>query len=282
MHRSSVLDAYVAGSGAEKGETDDVGAAAARPVAGATPPQCPSAAGNEGLEDAQADKDELWNASAGPTQVQSIPSHAPVEPAAEALPGPNRTGDPTPPPARRPRVLLAVTGSVAAIKTAQLATCLLAFAEVKVAVTRGARAFLEGLELPGSCLPLLDDEGEWRAWHGVGDPVLHIELRRWADVLIIAPLSANTLAKLAAGLCDNLVTCVARAWDFRKPVLLAPAMNTLMWDSPFTARHMHACAGLGMHSIGPIAKRLACGDDGTGAMAEPADIADRGRALLGA
>lgn len=67
-----------------------------------------------------------------------------------------------------------------------------------------------------------------------------------------------------------------------RPTKLAPAMNTLMWDSPFTARHMHACAGLGMHSIGPIAKRLACGDDGTGAMAEPADIADRGRALLGA
>lgn len=62
---------------------------------------------------------------------------------------------------------------------------------------------------------------------------------------------------------------------------IAPAMNTMMWESPFTARHMHACTGLGMLSIGPITKRLACGDDGVGAMAEPADIADRVQSLLG-
>ena len=54
----------------------------------------------------------------------------------------------------------------------------------------------------------------------MGDPVLHIELRRWADVLLLAPLSANTLAKAASGLCDNLLTCVVRAWDFDKPLLV--------------------------------------------------------------
>ncbi len=54
----------------------------------------------------------------------------------------------------------------------------------------------------------------------MGDPVLHIELRRWADVLVLAPLSANTLAKVAHGLCDNLLTCVVRAWDFAKPLLV--------------------------------------------------------------
>lgn len=65
------------------------------------------------------------------------------------------------------------------------------------------------------------DEAEWHEWSKVGDPVMHIELRRWADVLVIAPLSANSLAKLANGLCDNLVTCIARAWDFKRPLLVS-------------------------------------------------------------
>ena len=67
-----------------------------------------------------------------------------------------------------------------------------------------------------------------------GDDVLHIELRRWADLLLIAPLDANTLGKLAAGLADNCLTCVWRAWDPDRPVVLAPAMNTLMWRHPLT------------------------------------------------
>ena len=70
------------------------------------------------------------------------------------------------------------------------------------------------------------------------DEVLHIELRRWADVLLIAPLDANTLAKLAVGLSDNCLTCVWRAWDPVRPVILAPAMNTLMWEHAITARHL--------------------------------------------
>ena len=74
----------------------------------------------------------------------------------------------------------------------------------------------------------------------VGDPVAHIELRRWADALVIAPLSANTLAKAAAGMADGLLTCVLRAWDWNKPALLAPAMNTAMWESPLTEAHLGA------------------------------------------
>ncbi|PRW44355.1 G8 domain-containing [Chlorella sorokiniana] len=186
------------------------------------------------------------------------------------------------PPQRRPRVLLAATGSVATIKLAQLAQLLLQFADVKVIATKAALYFVEEADLPPACRPLLGDEDEWRQWRAVGDPVVHIELRRWADAFVIAPLSANTLAKAANGLCDNLVTCVVRAWDFGKPLLLAPAMNTFMWDSPFTAQHLAAVTALGATVVPPVSKRLACGDVGTGGMAAPEDIAAACRAALAA
>ena len=123
------------------------------------------------------------------------------------------------------------------------------------------------------------DEEEWRDWKQVGDPILHIELRRWADCLVIAPLSANTLAKLAQGFCDNLLTCVVRplslqnyqlchltycgissassclqvrAWDFDRPLIVAPAMNTFMWESPFTAAHLAVLRKLGASTVDPV------------------------------
>lgn len=72
-----------------------------------------------------------------------------------------------------------------------------------------------------SDMPCLQgDEEEWHQWQKKGDPVLHIELRKWADLLVVAPLSANTLAKLAQGLCDNCLTSVVRAWDWSKPLLV--------------------------------------------------------------
>lgn len=97
---------------------------------------------------------------------------------------------------------------------------------------------------------VFDDRDEWSMWQNRGDPVLHIgnsvfqiqsnviELRKWADALLIAPLDANTLAKIANGLCDNLLTSVVRAWDFDKPLYFAPAMNTAMWENPLTYQHM--------------------------------------------
>ena len=93
-----------------------------------------------------------------------------------------------------------------------------------------------------------DAEEEWINYKSLQDTVLHIDLRNWADICLIAPLSAHTLAKIANGLCDDLLTCCMRAWDFGqrqslngdndgrrgKPVILAPAMNTVMWDHPLT------------------------------------------------
>jgi phosphopantothenoylcysteine decarboxylase len=194
------------------------------------------------------------------------------------------------------RVLLGVTGSVAAVKTPLLYRALCeAGHEVKVVATESALYFFDPGELP---LPaLFRDRDEWpKDRYERDDPVLHIELRRWADRLLIAPLDANTLAKLAAGLCDNCLTCVWRAWDPALPIVLAPAMNTLMWENPLTTRHLRQliadqgasppppgagpcevvdwinahCARLRI--VPPQVKRLACGDVGMGGMAEVADV----------
>ena len=100
------------------------------------------------------------------------------------------------------------------------------------------------------------------------------ELLDWAHILVMAPLSANTLAKLALGLCDNLVTRVARGWDMSQPLILAPAMNTRMWKHPATARHVSMLQELGAVVVQPVAKKLACGDVGVGAMASVATIVD--------
>ena len=142
------------------------------------------------------------------------------------------------------RLILGVTGSVAAIRTPALFRALAAAGhDVRVVATEPALYFFDPdrARLP----PAMPRERSYRdadEWPGTrydrGDQVLHIELRKWADLLIVAPLDANTLAKFALGLSDNCLTCVFRAWDFTKPVILAPAMNTFMWESPVTLRHL--------------------------------------------
>ncbi|KAM5571793.1 phosphopantothenoylcysteine decarboxylase [Rosa sericea] len=172
---------------------------------------------------------------------------------------------------RKPRILLAASGSVAAIKFGNLCHSFSEWAEVRAIATKASLHFIDRAALPKDVI-LYTDEDEWSSWNKIGDSVLHIELRRWADVMVIAPLSANTLAKIAGGLCDNLLTCVVRAWDYNKPLFVAPAMNTLMWKNPFTERHLMSIDELGVSLIPPVKKRLACGDYGNGAMAEPSVI----------
>ncbi|CDJ41216.1 flavoprotein domain-containing protein, putative, partial [Eimeria tenella] len=129
--------------------------------------------------------------------------------------------------------------------------------------------------LPQPLRPLVrKDSQEWAAWKQRGDPVLHIELRRWADLFLIAPLSANSLAKISSGLCDDLLSCVARAWSYSsKPLVAAPAMNTEMWQHPITSQQLQQLQHFGAKIVPPVAKRLICGDTGVGAMAEPHTIA---------
>lgn len=112
------------------------------------------------------------------------------------------------------------------------------------------------------------DHDEWAAWSGRGDPVLHIQLRDWAQVMVIAPLDANTMAKMAQGLCDNLLTCIVRAWDVMRPLVFCPAMNTHMYKHPLTMRHTAMLKDLGYVEVCVVSKRLACGDVGPGAMAD--------------
>uniref|UniRef100_K3XY55 phosphopantothenoylcysteine decarboxylase n=3 Tax=Setaria TaxID=4554 RepID=K3XY55_SETIT len=171
----------------------------------------------------------------------------------------------------KPRVLLAASGSVAAIKFESLCRSFSEWADVRAVATKSSLHFVDRSSLP-SDIVLYTDDDEWSTWKKIGDEVLHIELRKWADILVIAPLSANTLAKIASGLCDNLLTCIVRAWDYSKPLFVAPAMNTLMWNNPFTERHLQTINQLGIILIPPVTKRLACGDYGNGAMAETSQI----------
>lgn len=171
------------------------------------------------------------------------------------------------------KILLCATGSVAAIKTPVIAALLKELDHsVKIATTEPGKFFIDK-HYSGTNV-MLRDEDEWGSRYQLGEPVLHIELRAWADVLVVAPCSANTLAKISYGLSDNLVTCVARAWDFEKACILAPAMNTKMWDNPITQEHLDRVQKRGFVVINPISKKLACGEVGIGAMAEPITIVD--------
>ena len=183
----------------------------------------------------------------------------------------------------RMNVLIGVTGSVAAIKLFPLVKRLVEVSvgvHVKIVVTKHGLQFINEVDmawLTTSVDGVHADEEEWTQWSMKGDPILHIDLRRWADVLVIAPLSANTLAKIASGMCDNLLTSVIRAWDREKRMIVCPAMNTLMWENPFTAKHLDVLrdvynAEVVMPKDGYA---LACGDIGTGAMAGVEDIVSR-------
>jgi len=202
-------------------------------------------------------------------------------------------------------IILGISGSVAALKTPLLFELLReAGHSVRVVATEPSLHFFDPSDLTRDVTdpaggPLFRDADEWAGtrYHR-DDPVLHIDFRNWADLLIVAPLDANTLAKFALGLSDNFLTCLFRAWDFSKPLILAPAMNTLMWQSPVTLRHLRQILedrgdGLQGHDWGldeaaevfarhapqivlvpPQSKRLACGDVGIGAMAEVTVIAE--------
>ncbi|XP_058830912.1 phosphopantothenoylcysteine decarboxylase [Topomyia yanbarensis] len=177
----------------------------------------------------------------------------------------------------RKNILIGCTGSVATIKLpilVQKIRDLDCETEIKIIVTKHAEHFFSPEDIPTQ-VEIHRDEDEWASWRVRGDPVLHIDLGKWADVMIIAPMDANSLAKIAQGLCDNLLLCTARAWDFSKPLFFCPAMNTRMWDHPITGSQIETLKSWGMREIPCVAKTLMCGDTGLGAMAEVDTIVER-------
>ncbi len=166
-------------------------------------------------------------------------------------------------------VLLGVSGGIAAYKSAELVRQLQELgATVRVVMTRGAQEFITPLTLQALSgnpvhTELLDAEAE------LG--MSHIELARWADLLLIAPATADLLARLAAGRADDLLTTVALATA--APLVLAPAMNQQMWRDQATIANVAALASRGYTFVGPASGEQACGDIGPGRMEQPAIIA---------
>ena len=175
------------------------------------------------------------------------------------------------------KVLLGITGGIASYKSAVLARRLIdAGAEVRAVMTGGAQAFVTPLTLQAlTGQPVHTDLLDPAAEAAMG----HIELARWADTVLVAPASANTLARLANGFADDLLStlCLATA----APVYVAPAMNRLMWAHAATRENVARLAARGTVVLGPAEGVQACGETGAGRMLEPEALRDALIALVG-
>lgn len=175
-----------------------------------------------------------------------------------------------------PNILLAITGGISAYKSAVLARLLIkAGCTVRVMMTDGACEFITPLTLQALTgnevhTKLLDDEAE----RGMG----HIELAKWADMVVIAPASANTIGRLAGGLADNLVTTVALATT--APIVIVPAMNQAMYAHAIVQDNLAKLTRFGYTVLTPDSGEQACGDVGVGRLPEPDDLCERILTLL--
>ena len=174
-------------------------------------------------------------------------------------------------------ILLGVTGGIAAYKACELVRLLRrAGAEVRVVMTRGATEFVTPLTFQAlSGQPVRSELFDAAAEAGMD----HIELARWADLVLVAPASADFLARLAAGMADDLLAtlCLAAA----VPLVLAPAMNRQMWQAPATRENVDRLSARGVHVLGPATGEQACGEVGPGRMLEPAELLAGVEALCG-
>jgi phosphopantothenoylcysteine decarboxylase/phosphopantothenate--cysteine ligase len=176
------------------------------------------------------------------------------------------------------RVLIGVSGGIAAYKVVQVVSTLAkAGADVRVVMTDSAQEFVTALTFSTlSRQAAYGDRDFWQPTHG---KPLHIELGEWAELIVIAPLTANTLGKLAYGLADNLLTNVVLA--SKCPMLLAPAMNTEMWEQRSVQRNWNlVLQDNRYHAADPGSGLLACDRIGTGRMAEPDELVVKIRSLL--
>lgn len=161
-------------------------------------------------------------------------------------------------------ILLGVTGGIAAYKSCEF--CSLAIKQgysVQVIQTTNSMNFIGPITFEGLT-------GR-RVISDTFDTAMdHIEWAKWADIVVVAPLTANSLAKIAHGLCDDLLTTTICATPSETPILLCPAMNTNMWTAPMTERNIDILNNMNrFHFEMPVSKRLACGDVGVGGLADP-------------
>ena len=172
------------------------------------------------------------------------------------------------------KIVVGVTGGIAAYKACDLVSRLKKRgAQVRVVLTEHACQFVQPLTfetLSGN--PAYTDSFDRKY------EIEHVALAKWADLLIIAPATANCMAKMSCGIADDLLstTCLA----VRCPVLLAPAMNSAMWRNPATQANLALLRSRGLRFVGPEAGHLACGDDDVGRMSEPEQIAEAVEAIL--
>ncbi|MEW4353911.1 phosphopantothenoylcysteine decarboxylase [Streptococcus pneumoniae] len=164
------------------------------------------------------------------------------------------------------RITLAVTGSISAYKAADLTSQLTkAGYDVTILMTEAATQFITPLALQVLSKNIVHTDVMTEP---LPNKVNHIELAKQTDLFLVAPATANTIAKLAHGLADNIVTAVALALPSHTPRLLAPAMNTVMYENPLTQANLHSLESVGYRFIEPRETLLACGDYGKGALAE--------------
>jgi phosphopantothenoylcysteine decarboxylase / phosphopantothenate---cysteine ligase len=174
------------------------------------------------------------------------------------------------------RIVLGVTGGIAAYKGPDLVRRLRERgAEVQVVMTDGAREFVT----PMTFQAVSGREVRTDLWDKAAEAAMsHIELARWADLVLVAPASADFLAQLSGGMAGSLLSTVCLATS--APLAVAPAMNRVMWGNAATQANIATLRGRGVQVIGPASGSQACGETGEGRMVEPADLADAALALL--
>ncbi len=176
-------------------------------------------------------------------------------------------------------ILLCVTGGIAAYKSCDLVSrARKAGCEIRVAMTANATRFVDPIGFQAlSGQPVYTDVFQESA----GGEINHIAWAQWADAVVVAPATANIIGKLAVGLADDAVSTMLMAVPAGVPIVVAPAMNTHMWLNPVVQRNLGWLSELGRYNlVGPVSKRLACGDEGPGGMADPADVLDASMALI--
>lgn len=141
------------------------------------------------------------------------------------------------------------------------------FHQIRVVLTEKAKHFVNVNEI-SAMGEIYTDQSEWQISKGINEQSLHLDLVQWADLFIISPLDANTLGKISSGICDNLLTCVARAWDLHKPLLFCPEMNTRQFLHPITNRQIDEIKNFGYYELPSISETLVTEGNGHGALSE--------------